>query len=73
MNKRVLKAILYKPLRREYILICNLFGFFNRSSSSCSNTMVKSLQIVLFLIQVFSHTFCLLKMNSLTGLHNANE
>lgn len=55
MNKRVLKAILYKPLCREYILICNLFGFFNRSSSSCSSTMVKSLQIDLFLIQVLSH------------------
>lgn len=63
MNKRVLKAI-YKPLHRESLLICNPFGFFDRSSSSCSSTLVKSLQVDLFLIQVFSHTFCLLKTNS---------
>lgn len=63
MNKRVLKAI-YKPLCRESLLICNPFGFFDRSSSSCSSTLVKSLQVDLFLIQVFSHTFCLLKTNS---------
>lgn len=62
MNKRVLKAI-YKPLHRESLLICNPFGF-DRSSSSCSSTLVKSLQVDLFLIQVFSHTFCLLKTNS---------
>ena len=71
MNKRVLKAIRYKPLRREYILIYNPFGFFSRSS--CSSSMVESLQIDLFLIPGYHHTFCLLKMNSLTGLHNANE
>lgn len=59
MNKSVLEAI-YKPLHRESLLICNPSGFFDRSSS----TLVKSLHVDLFLIQVFSHTFCLLKANS---------
>lgn len=55
MNKSVLEAVLYQPLHREYVLIFNPFGFFSRSSSSCSSTMVKSLKIVIFDSGIQSH------------------